>query len=90
MHGSDLFSGNPIMSPNAHAILPPMTDPSIEMAWKTMRFEHPIAEVLYREGAPGVQSWLRDQMPVEVMVPYPTPKRRWIRSTRQNEQAGTE
>lgn len=43
------------------------------------RYAHPVAEILYREGAQGLVRWLRDSMPWKVLVPQPVPPRQWIK-----------
>ena len=46
---------------------------------KSMRYENPVVEVMFREGVQAAVAWLRDNMPVDVMLPSLIAKRRWIR-----------
>lgn len=70
------LDGNPLMKPNIGI-----------MSDLDRRFDHPVAEVIYRAGPQGLLEWLRDQMPVDIMVPCAPPRRRWIRRVPPTEKA---
>jgi hypothetical protein len=82
------LDGNPIMKPNPYLASLDQLNPQIQDVLKSMRYENPAAEMLYREGPVGMVSWLRDQMPPEIMVPLPIPKRRWIRRAKPQAEKG--
>jgi hypothetical protein len=42
------------------------------------KYASPVAEILHREGASAVVTWLRDNMPCDKIVPGPVPYREWI------------
>lgn len=75
------LEGNPIMKLNPYHNMNTamLADPVLSELLRNMKYEHPVAEMLFRTGAVGLLKWLRDQMPVEVLVPYPVPQRKWIR-----------
>ena len=47
---------------------------------RKIQYSHPVAELLHRSGPSGLVSWLRDNMPTDLMIPYPIPARQWIAS----------
>eukprot|EP00158_Paraphelidium_tribonemae_P006987 Partr_v1_DN28060_c2_g3_i4_m57299 putative CCR4-NOT transcription complex subunit len=47
---------------------------------RKLQYEHPVSELLHRSGPQGLVSWLRDNLPIDVILPHPIPARQWIQS----------
>jgi CCR4-NOT transcription complex subunit 6 len=72
------LEGNPLMKLNPAGGGPTSMETIFDIR-KSMRYEHPIAEILVRDGVQALISWFRDNMPVDVMMPATLCNRRWIR-----------
>lgn len=72
------LEGNPIMKGNPVAGGTSSMENIFDVR-KSMRYENPIAEILVRDGVQALISWLRDNMPIDVMLPSTLCNRRWIR-----------
>lgn len=83
---------NPFNPTHQPPVMPPIEIIRLGLQDKLQRmyYEHPFTEVLHREGLWSAQEWLRDNMPVEVLVPYQVPKRQWIMSNSYHEEVKNE